>query len=222
MVYIWNIITICFVTHQDTGSLWETSLQRSSTEQPCRSPTNRPGSRPSSRTRRWLALSSPACMDRSHRQAYRGTKASTGNSLKGGCKTLPECPDFIKGAFTCCRIYHWYFNTCLWSKSSLQLVASLQMSAQSLSLAHETLSLCHLQGGNPVWWLQQGTTACSHQDPPGGAPPRLPWAPGKHSAWSTLLQPICFGVGVDRRSGPLPWSSPWACAHPWVRWPLNP
>lgn len=64
-----------------------------------------------------------------------------------------------------------------------------------------TLSLRHLQGGNPIRWLRQGTQTCSHQTSPGGTPAQLLWAPGRHSNKPTLFQQICSGVGVGRRSG---------------------
>lgn len=77
---------LCCKPTQDTEVLWKTSLQRSSTVHLCQSPTTHPGSRPSSATRPWLTLSSPACPSRSPDQTYQGTKVSTGtcNNLTGG------------------------------------------------------------------------------------------------------------------------------------------
>lgn len=85
-----------------------------------------------------------------------------------------------------------------------------------------TLSLCHLQGGDPIWWLRQGTQTCSHQTPSCWSSPELLWAPERHGTKPTLFQQSCSGVGVGRRCAAPPYHIPWACAYPRVRRPLNP
>lgn len=115
-----------------------------------------------------------------------------------------------------------------WSKSLLlALISCITSNVTAVPLVSTwwlllTLSLRHLQGGNPIWWLRQGTQTFSHQTPPGGTPPELLWAPGRHRTKPTLFQQICSGVGVGRRSSAPPYHFPWACANPRVRRPLNP
>ncbi len=73
-----------FIPTQDTEALWKTFHQRSSTTQPCQSPTTHPGSRPSVMTRPWPTLSSLACPKQSPNQIYQVTKVSTGNNHTDG------------------------------------------------------------------------------------------------------------------------------------------
>lgn len=45
---------------------------------------------------------------------------------------------------------------------------------------------------------------------------------GAHGTKLSLHQPFCSGVGVRGQPGPHPHCFPEACAHLWVRWPMNP
>lgn len=58
---------------------------------------------------------------------------------------------------------------------------------EGLGCSLKTLSIHHLQGGDPVRWLQPRTQTRSCQDAQTGAPPRPPRDPGSHHAQPDLL-----------------------------------
>lgn len=84
--------------------------------------------------------------------------------------------------------------------------------------------LQHAVALSPPGWRPRSAASAghSHQDLSGGTPFRLPRASGAHGTKLSLHQPFCSGVGVDGQRGPHPRCFPGACAHPWLRWPMNP